>query len=212
MEKRGFINKILQNTQKPEGFFGRMILRGMNKGHASLARWGMSYLEWQQNWNVLDVGCGGGANLAELLKRCPQGKAYGIDISPESVAFAQKKNKPYLGTRCFIEQGSADRLPFADNSFDVVTAFETIYFWGDLHRAFSEIARVLKDNGHFLICCEISDPTNDTWTSRIEGMVVHPSSELKYILTQSGFTDIILHRQKKEDLCIVARKQNSNHK
>ena len=72
MEKRGFINKILQNTQKPEGFFGRMILRGMNKGHASLARWGMSYLEWQQNWNVLDVGCGGGANLAELLERCPQ--------------------------------------------------------------------------------------------------------------------------------------------
>ena len=42
MFKQSFINKILQNTRKPEGFWGRIILRGMNKGHAPLAKWGMS--------------------------------------------------------------------------------------------------------------------------------------------------------------------------
>ena len=39
MNKRGFVSKILQNFRKPEGFFGRMILWGMNTGHASLAQW-----------------------------------------------------------------------------------------------------------------------------------------------------------------------------
>ena len=99
MNKRGFVSRILQNFRKPEGFFGRMILWGMNTGHASLAQWGMSCLQWQPEWSVLDIGCGGGANLLQILQRCPQGKAYGIDISPESVTFARKKNKKYLGTR-----------------------------------------------------------------------------------------------------------------
>lgn len=45
MAKKSFINKILQNTRKPEGFFGRLVLRGMNRGHASLARWGMGCME-----------------------------------------------------------------------------------------------------------------------------------------------------------------------
>ena len=60
MAKKSFINKILQNTRKPEGFFGRLVLRGMNRGHASLARWGMGCMEWQAEWSVLDIGCGGG--------------------------------------------------------------------------------------------------------------------------------------------------------
>ena len=169
MNKRGFVSKILQNFRKPEGFFGRMILWGMNTGHASLAQWGMSCLQWQPEWSVLDIGCGGGANLLQILQRCPQGKAYGIDISSESVTFARKKNKKYLGTRCFIEQGGVHRLPYPDYAFDAVTAFETVYFWGNLQHAFTEVARVLKPGGSFLICCEISDPANKAWTGLVEG-------------------------------------------
>ena len=79
MEKKGFINKFFQNAGKPEGFLGRMILRGMNKGHAPLSRWARSCLVRQPERNTLDIGCGGGANLSEILKLCPQGKVHGID-------------------------------------------------------------------------------------------------------------------------------------
>lgn len=112
---------------------------------------------------------GGGANLLQILQRCPQGKAYGIDISPESVTFARKKNKKYLGTRCFIEQGGVHRLPYPDYAFDAVTAFETVYFWGNLQHAFTEVARVLKPGGSFLICCEISDPANKAGRDLLKG-------------------------------------------
>lgn len=69
----GLLSKIFSNTRKPEGFFGRMMVNGMNGGgHARLAEWGLSHLTLTADANVLDVGCGGGANVARLLKRCPQ--------------------------------------------------------------------------------------------------------------------------------------------
>lgn len=74
MKKENFLNKVLQNTSCPQGFWGRMILRGMNRFHASLANRGMKQVEWQPEWNVLDIGCGGGANLKRLLNLCPERK------------------------------------------------------------------------------------------------------------------------------------------
>lgn len=178
----------------------------MNKQHTLLSEWGMSHMVWNKEWNVLDIGCGGGANLTQLMHRCPQGKAYGIDISPESVLFAQKKNKKYLSTRCFIEQGTVDTLPYTDEMFDVVTAFETVYFWNDLPKAFTEVTRVLKRNGHFLICCELNNPSVKTWTNLIDGMIIRSCDELKSILLQSGFISIASYKHEKGPLCIVARR------
>ncbi len=210
MAKKNFVNKLLSNTRKPEGFLGRLMLRGMNTGHAGLAKWGMSCLKWQLHWTVLDIGCGGGANLAQILRYCPLGKAYGVDLSPESVAFAKKKNRKELEVNCFVEQGSADSLPHTDGMFDVVTAFETVYFWGDLDRAFTEVARVLKPGGYFLLCNEMCDPTDTTWTDRIEGMVIRPAEELVVLLLQTGFTDIS-QNSNKGHLCITARKYTKKH-
>ena len=144
---------------------------------------------------------------SQLMHRCPQGKAYGIDISPESVLFAQKKNKKYLSTRCFIEQGTVDTLPYTDEMFDVVTAFETVYFWNDLPKAFTEVTRVLKRNGHFLICCELNNLSVKTWTNLIDGMIIRSCDELKSILLQSGFVSIASYKHEKGPLCIVARRR-----
>lgn len=206
MGKKNIIHKLFNNLKKPKGFWGRVILREMNKRHTLLSEWGMSHIVWNKEWNVLDIGCGGGANLTQLMHRCPQGKAYGIDISPESVLFAQKKNKKYLSTRCFIEQGTVDTLPYTDEMFDVVTAFETVYFWNDLPKAFTEVTRVLKRNGHFLICCELNNPSVKTWTNLIDGMIIRSCDELKSILLQSGFVSIASYKHEKGPLCIVARR------
>ena len=90
---------------------------------------------------------------------------------------------------------------------DAVTAFETVYFWGNLQHAFTEVARVLKPGGSFLICCEISDPANKAWTGLVEGMEIHSCDELKAILSKSGFTDTTIFRTKKEELCLVSHRQ-----
>ena len=69
MRKKNFLNKVLQNTSCPQGFWGRMILRGMNCFHASLANRGMKQVEWQPNWNVLDIGCGEFETFIEFMSK-----------------------------------------------------------------------------------------------------------------------------------------------
>ena len=94
MKNKFLVNKLLQNTQNPQGFLGKMMLFGMNCGHARLAEWGMSHLEWQANWVVLDIGCGGGANITEILRRCPDGIVYGLDTEEVSMMTSNTSKYP----------------------------------------------------------------------------------------------------------------------
>ena len=63
----GLLSKIFSNTRKPEGFWGRMMVNGMNGGsHAALATWTMDALQIPQEGEIIDIGCGGGANVSRL--------------------------------------------------------------------------------------------------------------------------------------------------
>ena len=74
---------FFENTRKPEGFGGKLMVAMMNLGHSPVARWGLQFLDAAPDARVLDCGCGGGANMKRLLKKCPQGIVKGIDYSPD---------------------------------------------------------------------------------------------------------------------------------
>ena len=98
-------------------------------------------------------------------------------------------------------------MMFADNWFDAVTAFETVYFWPDPPRCFREVHRVLKPGGTFLICNESNGDTDrdEKWTKLIGGMTIYKDIELKAYLEQAGFHEVQIHK-KKNWLCVTARK------
>ena len=199
---------FFENTRKPAGFGGRVMVSMMNLCHSPMARWGFRFLKLAGNAAVLDCGCGGGANLTRLLKKCPNGIVKGIDYSPVSVEKARKVNQQAIQQgRCTVLQGSVADMIFADNWFDAVTAFETVYFWPDLPRCFQEVYRVLKPGGTFLICNESNGDTDKDkkWTEIIGGMTIYKDAELKTYLEQAGFHDVQIHK-KKSWLCITARK------
>ena len=105
-----------------------------------------------------------------------------------SVSFAQKYNEKDLNKRCFIQQGNVCSLPYEDGFFNAITAFETVYFWSPVNIALSEVARVLREGGCFLISLEASDPElGKMWTERIDGMVVYTPAELEERLHEAGF-------------------------
>ena len=199
---------FFENTRKPTGFGGKVMVNMMNLCHAPLADWGMKFLLLSSNAKVLDCGCGGGANIRKLLKKCPQGVVKGVDYSPVSVEKARRHNAAAIGSgRCVIWQGSVDRIVFASDWFDAVTAFETVYFWPNLPQSFREIYRVLKPGGTFLICNESSGDTDkdEKWTEIIGGMTIYRDTELKAYLEQAGFHEVQIYK-KKSWLCVTARK------
>ena len=175
----------------------------MNVGHSAVARWGLHFLNAAPDAKVLDCGCGGGANIKRLLKKYPQGIVKGIDYSPVSVEKSKKVNEAAIAEgRCAVLQGSVADMVFADDWFDTITAFETVYFWPDLLQCFREVYRVLKPGGTFLIC---NESNGDTDKEIIGDMTSYKDVELKVYLEQAGFHEVQIHK-KKSWLCITARK------
>lgn len=81
---------FFENTRKPEGLGGKLMLAMMNVGHRALADWGLQFAEIAKDASILDCGCGGGANIRTMLKKCPNGEVKGVDYSPVSVEKAKK--------------------------------------------------------------------------------------------------------------------------
>ena len=100
---------FFENTRKPVGLGGKIMVVMMNLGHSPVARWGLQFLNAAPDAKVLDCGCGGGANMKRLLKKCPQGIVKGIDYSPVSVEKTKKVNETAIAEGSY-DLMSEDRL------------------------------------------------------------------------------------------------------
>ena len=186
---------IKDNFGNPQGLLGRFMLSGMNMGHTPMAKWGFSQFEVPQGAEIADIGCGGGYNIRRLLERSETGHVYGVDISEVSVEKSRKTNKKDLGTRCQVYQGSAEKLPFSDGSLDLVTAFETVYFWNNIADCFREIRRVLKPGGQFAVINDPGDPEKH-WEDMIPGMTAYSREDIAGLMKEAGFTETKTSAQK----------------
>ncbi len=205
------LSKIFSNTRKPEGFWGRMMVNGMNSGsHAALASWGLDFANVPADGDILDIGCGGGANLERLMKRSLRCKVTGVDYSPVSVEKSRKFNADAISKgRCKVLEANVESLPFEENTFALVSAFETVYFWPNIEKNFAEVRRVIVPGGRLLIVNEDDglSGNNDKWEKIIEGMHTYTPDELKKHLTAAGFRNIVIQREEtKHWLAVTADK------
>ena len=106
-------------------------------------------------------------------------------------------------------QGDVSRLPFEAVTFDVITAFETVYFWPGPVESFQEVWRVLKPGGTFMIVNE-SDGTKQAdgrWADIIDGMRIFTQEQLTQYLQDAGFSQIAAHVNRKQHwICLLAEK------
>jgi ubiquinone/menaquinone biosynthesis C-methylase UbiE len=209
-------DKVIAQCRKPSGLFGRFILWDMNRHHDKLTDWGLSHVAIKPNDKVLDVGCGGGRTIKKLAEIANAEKVYGIDYSDGSVAAARKTNARKIDSgHVEIQTGSVSQLPFADNTFDLVTAIETHLFWPDLVNDFREILRVLKPGGPLLIVAEIYRGGKHLEGVRKKIFDKHLAAKMnlltpdehRELFTNAGFSDVeIFEEPEKGWICATGRR------
>ena len=180
---------------RPSSLMGRLLLRSMNIGHGRLHQWGLKAAGIQLTDRVLDVGCGGGKAISRILEETRREVA-GIDHSPEAVETARSVNRAAVASgRLRVVESSVESLPFRDGFFDVVTAFETTYFWPELQAGLTEIHRVLNRGGRLVIANEFADRASaGAWADRLN-MHVPDSEALAGAAYEAGFlmVDVSVH-------------------
>ncbi len=99
-----------------------------------------------------DLGCGPGYLVADLAHQASQLHITGIDLSPEMLREAETHTRRAgLDDRVSFKLGDVERIPFPDQSLDLVVSTLSLHHWGEPVPVLNEVARVLKPGGAFLI-------------------------------------------------------------
>ncbi len=96
--------------------------------------------------SLLDVGCGTGF-LIDILTRQKAAKYCGVDLSDEMIRVANEKTIKGAEFRT----GSADKLPYPDETFDIVTCSQSFHHYPYPEEAMQEALRVLKPGGLYIL-------------------------------------------------------------
>tara|TARA_B110000908_G_scaffold138956_1_gene165376 strand:+ start:501 stop:1238 length:738 start_codon:yes stop_codon:yes gene_type:complete len=110
--------------------------------------------------SILDIATGTGDLALKFAEKTSATKIIGLDISEGMLSIARKKvTDTALNNKLEFIKGDSEALPFNDNLFDAITVSFGIRNFENLEKGLSEILRVLKPNGLFIIL-ETSVPTN----------------------------------------------------
>ncbi len=146
---------------------------------------------------VLDLGSGGGIDVLLSARRVgPTGFAYGLDMTDEMLALAEKNRQEAGVTNVQFLKGYIESIPLPDNSVDVIISNCVINLAADKRPVLREAFRVLKPGGRFAVSDVVvqgSAPESivksmEMWTGCIAG-ALH-EDEYKRLLAESGFTGI----------------------
>ena len=189
----------LQAVQQLQQEFNRWAEAGrgeeMEESHLPIVLPTLALMELQPVDTVLDVGCGSGWLARRIAERLLHGRVVGLDISDEMVRRAQQASDGFSNLT-FVE-GSADRIPWSDNSFSRVISVESAYYWPDPARGLREILRVLAKGGSawILINYYRDNPHCHQWGTHYN-IPSHllAAAEWADLFRRAGFTEVAFRR------------------
>ena len=199
----------IDQCMKPHGEEGIETIKNMNENHKDISEFAFECVNIGKNDRILDIGCGGGVNIEKFLK-ITNSNVDGLDYSEVSVAQSMKRNQNSVdNNRCKVIQADVSDMPIDDESYDLVSGFETIYFWPDIKNTFKEVYRIIKPNGQFMIAqgTDGTHPDDEKWLNTVEGMSVYTKNELEEYLLNAGFKSVESFKKENDYiLVVIARK------
>src|SRR5262245_50084994 len=184
----------------------------MNQSHSALTDWGLTHVRIESAFAILDVGCGGGRTVQKLAGAANRGRVVGVDYSIGSVEASRSTNAALIQAGSVdIQQASVSRLPFADSTFDLVTAVETHYYWPDLPRDIRESLRVTKPGGALAVIAEYYRGARNDFVQRpamaLLRAKIMSSDEHRRWFEEAGFREVQVFEEKSHGwICVTGRR------
>ncbi len=186
------IDPVTMNARQPkDDEYGLAMLNRMNDRHRELHQWALGHVSIEGRTSLLDIGFGGGQNIYNLSHLAPSAHICGIDFSEASYKKCAELNKEAIDEgRVALELGSAEHLPYQSGTFQLATAFETVYYWPNIVQCFRNVHDVLAEGGEFLICNEDASLQGNEELADALNMTFYSLSELEALLHQAGFETV----------------------
>ena len=151
----------------------------------------LSLLDIPEGARVLDVGCGTGFGTEGLLRYTDN--VHGLDQSIHQMEKAFEKFGKHDRVRFY--RGDAERLPFQDNSFDVVWSSGSIEYWPNPVDALEEFRRVVKPGNKVLVVGPDYPRSSAMQAVADSIMLFYDADEADRMFEEAGFVDIEHHIQ-----------------
>lgn len=173
----------------PRGFIGNIMTLAMNRANNVMYRGLIDTVKLSENSKILDIGFGNGY-FTKLIYKKIKCSIYGIDISGDMIKTASKKNKRGIQNGdIHLSIGDCCQLEFENNSFDIVTTMNTIYFWKDTLQGLTEIYRVLKNDGIFYNAVLTKESLDKVFYTK-NGFKKFEKEEYMKLGKQAGFKNV----------------------
>ena len=160
----------------------------MERGHRSMTTQFLDTWSFAQQDCVLDIGCGNGWAVREMLQRGAK-LGFGVDISPKMV----ERAKSFAASNEQYFESTAESLPFEDASFDKILSVESLYYYSDPSKALKEWFRVAKENSQLAILIDLFEE-NEGSHCWVDALPIHAHllsiEHLYSMLAKAGWGNI----------------------
>ena len=183
----------MSQAEKPTGFFGKILAKGMARGHKDFYKNSLKAINPKKDDKFLEIGFGSGIFIKKYISDVS--RIAGIDHSEDMVTLASDINRKLVESgKAEFRQGFASSLPWADNEFTVVAAIEVFFFLDETEKTLKEIFRVLKPGGRLIIEMGFNKDDGVDHKKHINkfNLKLYSGEEMKKLLKEAGFTDIVI--------------------
>jgi len=182
---------------KPTGFFGKILAKGMARGHKEFYKKAFEAINPKKDDEYLEIGFGSGVFINKYMSHVS--RIAGIDYSEDMVKLASDINRELVESgKAEFKHGYASSLPWADNEFTVVATIEAFFFLDEAEKTLKEIFRVLKPGGRLVIEMGYNkdDGVDHSRTVKKMGLKLYSGEEMKKLLKKAGFNDVVIEYYK----------------
>lgn len=185
------LNEVANQLRCPSGQAGEELAEIMFKSNSNMIYKTVDRLQLYQNDAVLEIGFGSGRHLPYIFSTTKDINYYGIEISPLMMEMAAKVKESLSQEQIEITLAEElNILPYSDKAFNHCFSVNTVYFWSDPVKYFTEIYRVLKPGGSIALSYIREDFVQQQPFAKEDVFHFYRTEWLIRIMTNIGYSNI----------------------